>query len=57
MDGIEINIDCYNCGSKLTFVYRLYAGSNDHEYCSECQQGIRLFFDGTMLEIEKVEPE
>ena len=54
---IFINIDCYQCGNKLEFPFRLDMQQAEYCYCQECQEGVQVCFNGEVLSIDRLEQE
>jgi len=54
MEEITISIDCYQCGEKLTFPFRLFRNHAEYMYCPICQEGVQIYLNGSTLEIDKL---
>jgi len=57
MEEITIDIDCYQCGTKLQFPFRLFIGHAEYCYCQECQEGVEVYFDQNILHISRLQQE
>lgn len=56
IDEITINIDCYQCGTKLQFPFKLRLSLSEYCYCPDCQEGVEIRFDGSILHIDRLDP-
>jgi len=57
MDEIIIDIDCYNCGFKIQFSFKLLLTHVEHIHCNSCREGIQVYFDQYGLHIDRLEQE
>jgi len=55
MKEMYFSIDCYQCGTKLKFPFRLFDGHADYCYCPDCGEGIQVYFVGENLSIDRLE--
>ena len=56
-DIITMSVDCYDCGNKIEFDYRVFHGAAAYEYCSSCHRGIQVYYNGDVLFIDVLSEE
>ena len=54
---ITMSIDCYQCGNKLEFPFRLDMQQAEYCYCQECREDVQVCFSGEVLSIDRLEQE
>jgi len=48
IDKIDIDIECYQCGTILELCIELMDGQTDHAYCRECGEGVEVVMGRTL---------
>ena len=54
---IYISIDCYKCGTKMEFPFRLGVQQAEYAYCNYCREGVQVTFFNNVLNIDRLEGE
>ena len=55
INEIILSIDCYQCGTKLKFPFRMQLSVAEYCYCPDCQEGIEVKFDGQVFTINRLD--
>lgn len=53
-DVITISIDCFQCGTKLEFPFKLSLTCSEYCFCPDCQEGVEVRFDGSILHVDRI---
>lgn len=56
-ETITLSIDCYMCGYKLEFPFRLGVQMAEYCYCPDCQEGVQVYWNGETLLIDRLQQE
>jgi len=51
-ETIIMSIDCYDCGNKIEFDYRIFNGAAAYSYCNYCGRGIQVYYNSNILSVD-----
>jgi len=50
---INVDVDCYQCGTILSIPFRLDISEPAYAYCPDCQEGVEVTFYNNALSVSR----